>query len=82
MPQTQDRAHLARDNLATARVKTSILISPEVWSRVKQAAPMWALSIGIDPDNKVSMWVEHVLDKAAREQLDQQEDKPKPKAKG
>lgn len=66
--------HRARDNLINpSKLKTSILISPEVWARAKLAAPAWALSIGIDPKDKLSMWVEHVLDKAAREQIDKDE---------
>lgn len=65
--------HRARDNLISIKQKTSILISPEVWARAKLAAPAWALSIGIDPKDKLSMWVEHVLDKAAREQIDKDE---------
>lgn len=59
--------HRPRDSIVK---KTSIRISSDVWERVKRAAPVWAQLTGITPQNRVSVWVELVLDRAAREQLE------------
>jgi len=58
------------------RTKTSIRIDPVVWAQVTTASRIWAESVGITPDNRVSMWVELTLGEAA-EQLISQQMKPK-----
>ena len=49
-------------------MKTSISIDPELWSRVQQAAHVWAKSIGID-GRVTSLWVRKILSEQSEKLL-------------